>query len=150
MFSGTGRAVVLARLIGNYRSCIGLEILESLYGLSTLVQHEYERDIHPKLQQQVRGESQTNDDLEDHSGLAFHHVSMTDFDWSDGQICFANSTCFDDALFQHMTTQAEKLQSNSWFITFTRRLVSPVFEMIHMEKLDMSWGEATVYLHRRV
>jgi hypothetical protein len=43
-----------------------------------------------------------------------------DFDWSDGDVIFANSTCFDDALIAAMTARAEALKPGAIVVTFTK------------------------------
>ena len=45
---------------------------------------------------------------------------MLDVDWSDGDVVFANSTCFEDDLMGSMARQAEKLKPGTYFITFTK------------------------------
>ena len=49
---------------------------------------------------------------------------------SDGDICFANSTCFDDDLMKAMSEKAELLQPGAYFITFTKPLTSTQFEIL--------------------
>lgn len=48
-----------------------------------------------------------------------------DFDtcnWSDADVVFANSTCFDDALMRNLATTASCLKKGSIFVTLTKRL----------------------------
>ena len=46
--------------------------------------------------------------------------SFLDFDWSDGDVVFANSTCFDDELMMDMSKKAEKLKAGALIVTFTK------------------------------
>lgn len=43
-------------------------------------------------------------------------------DWSDGDVVFANSTCFDDSLMRRMASAATALKKGTFFITLTKRL----------------------------
>jgi len=76
--------------------------------------------------------------------------SFLDFDWSDGDVVFANSTCFDDELMSAMGRQAELLRPGSMFITFSKALPSGCFEVIEKKRYKMSWGPATVFIQRRL
>jgi hypothetical protein len=46
--------------------------------------------------------------------------SFLHYDWSDGDIVFANSTCFDDTLMENMSKQAESMRPGTFFVTFTK------------------------------
>ncbi len=46
--------------------------------------------------------------------------SFLDFDWSDGEVVFANSTCFDDELMLGLSKAAEKLRPGAIVVTFTK------------------------------
>lgn len=46
--------------------------------------------------------------------------SFLDFDWSDGDVVFANSTCFDDELMMDMSKKAERLKAGAIIVTFTK------------------------------
>ena len=48
-------------------------------------------------------------------------------DWSDGDVVFANSTCFDDDLMVAMAQKALQLRPGAVFVTFTKGLSSPHF-----------------------
>jgi hypothetical protein len=69
--------------------------------------------------------------------------SFLDFDWSDGDVVFANSTCFDDSLMADMSVQAERLKPGAFFVTFTKGLTSKKFEVLERKRYRMSWGPAT-------
>ena len=58
----------------------------------------------------------------------FSQGSILDEDWSDGDVVFANSTCFDDDLMEKMAKQATTLKAGAYFVTFTKGLNSPDFE----------------------
>ena len=59
------------------------------------------------------------------SGVEFVHGDAIDFsvcDWSDGNVVFANSTCFDDALMWKLAKAATALKKGAIFITLTKRI----------------------------
>ena len=82
--------------------------------------------------------------------IEFFCESLTSFDWSDGDVIFANSTCFSDTLMSEMADMAEKLKENAIFITFTKALPSELFEVTKKIRYKMSWGPATVFYHRKL
>ena len=65
-------------------------------------------------------------------------ASFLNTDWTDGDIIFANSTCFDDELVARMAKQAEHLRPGSLFITFTKALGSEAFEILERKRYCMS------------
>ena len=75
---------------------------------------------------------------------------LGDCPWADGDVIFANSTCFDDELMEGMSREAEKLKPGAYFITFTKGLSSEKFEVLERKRYKMSWGPATVFIHRRL
>lgn len=50
---------------------------------------------------------------------------------------------------QQIAEQAESMKPGSIFISFTKSIDSPVFNVVYRERFNMSWGPATVYIHRR-
>lgn len=76
--------------------------------------------------------------------------SFLDYDWRDGDVIFANSTCFDDDLMSRMAAQAALLSPGAIFVTFTKALPSNRFELLERRRYRMSWGPATVYIQRRI
>ena len=136
--SGTGRAIVEARLMADFKSCRGIEILNGLHLAAAKIVEEFSEDSHKE-------------------NLAYAHEndmnvvegSILDLDWSDGDIVFANSTCFNLELIDQISILGEKLRPGSIFITFTKGLTSEAFELLDKSRLKMSWGPATVYIQRR-
>ncbi|CAB1109286.1 unnamed protein product [Ectocarpus sp. CCAP 1310/34] len=75
--------------------------------------------------------------------------SFLEYDWSDGDCVFANSTCFPEDLMDALARQAEELKPGSIVVTFTKGLDSTAFEVLSKRRFEMSWGPATVFIHRR-
>ena len=80
----------------------------------------------------------------------FVHGDLTVEDWSHATMCFANSTCFDDPLMKRIADKAELMASGTFFITFTKKLPSEMWEVLEHESHRMSWGSATVYIQRKL
>jgi hypothetical protein len=45
---------------------------------------------------------------------------------------------------------ANNLKPGAIFVTFTKGLTSPMFEVLERKRYKMSWGPATVFIHRRL
>ena len=137
--SGTGRALVEARLLADFDQCIGIELLNSLHEKAVQVVGDFDK---PKYRK-ILSHSVPSKDIRVYEG------SILEEDWADGDLIFANSTCFSPDLMSRMGEQGEKLQPGAYFITFTKGLTSKAFELLEQVRLKMSWGPATVYIHRR-
>lgn len=135
--SGTGKAVFVARFLYDFDSCNGIEILEGLHNAGIEVVHRYNRYF-----KQLLLHTTDND-------VVLKHGSILDLDWSDGDLIFANSTCFDENLMGRVSELAERLKPGSFVVTFTKGLESPAFEVMERKRYRMSWGPATVFIHRR-
>ena len=75
---------------------------------------------------------------------------LSDGDWTDGDIVFANSTCFSRDLMNSIAVKAGKLKSGSIIITLTQQLNNPELKMFKERQFAMSWGPATAYFHVRI
>ncbi|CAM9320572.1 unnamed protein product, partial [Phaeothamnion confervicola] len=137
--SGTGRALFVARFTQDFSRCVGIELLESLHGAALGVCERFNRHF--------RGYLSTT--RPQHA--AVYHGSFLDVDWRDGDVVFANSTCFGEELMDGIRKRAALLKPGSIFISFTKDLQAPgTFEILDKKRYRMSWGPATVYVHRRL
>ncbi len=81
-------------------------------------------------------------------GIALDEPAATD--WATADVAFACSTCFSASLASALCETASAMRPGSFFIT-----TSVVFddaegwECVDESLQAMSWGEATVYIHRR-
>lgn len=138
---GTGKAIVAAAILHNFDQCIGFEILEGLFSVSLDMQASYN----------TRGKSKLTD-REFDTFCTFLHADFLDIkakDWRDGDVVFANSTCYDDELMNKIAILALGMKKGSFFVTFTKRLPSNDFAVLEHTMERMSWGEATVYIHQK-
>ena len=72
--------------------------------------------------------------------------------WSDATIIFANSTCFSIEMMNNIAEKANKeCQSKTIIITFTKKLnkLNKDWEIRDGFRRLMTWGIATIYVHRR-
>lgn len=136
---GTGKPVFAAALLHDFDCCIGIEILEGLTGVCTKVLNNWKRAVRHKCSRQ-----KFNMDIR------FIHGDATCIDWwSDADVVFANSTCFDDDLMTKLANRADLLKPGAFFITTTKRLPSEQFVLLETTKMPETWGRATTFIHRR-
>jgi len=136
--SGSGNAVFGACLCHNFQATYGIEILSSLYKISQKAFNNW-IDIRQNLSQAKRA-----------TNLSFHIGDALLLDWSDGDIVFINSTCFDKDMMQQFGKLAGRLKYGSYVITVTFKLPSKVFELVSSFEADFSWGKGIVLIHRRL
>ena len=135
--SGTGRALFVARLTHDFARCVGIELLSGLHASGRRAERRFRRFVLPLL------DSTANNDVD------LCHGSLLDVDWSDGDLVFANSTCFSEQLVSQISERAERLKPGAFVITFTKPLTSPAFDIVEKKRWNMSWGAATVFIQRR-
>ncbi|KAJ1449541.1 S-adenosyl-L-methionine-dependent methyltransferase [Pelagophyceae sp. CCMP2097] len=135
--SGTGKAVFIARLLYDFRECRGVEVLQGLHDAGAAVAEAFRGDT-----AQALWTRQPQD-------VDLQCASFLDVDWSDADVVFANSTCFDEDLMSAMSRQAESLKPGAYFVTFTKGLSSDAFDVLERKRYRMSWGPATVFIHQR-
>ena len=128
--SGTGRAVFAACLTQDFGICVGVEILSGLFSRSQMILERYNQHFRGRLHFGASHE------------VRFYHSSLSELDWSDGDVVFANSTCFDDALMQILSDKAELLRPGAVVVTFTKGLTcrQGKFELLERKRYKMSWG----------
>jgi len=137
--SGTGRGVFTASLINDWSKLQGVEILEGLYQAGVDVQARYERDF-----------KASRTDAEKKQHISFVHGSFLEVDWSDGDLVFANSTCFDEELMNEIAKQASTLKDGAFVVTLTKSLKADYLQLLYSKQHTMSWGYATVHIHKKV
>ena len=136
--SGTGKPALAAALLHDFDQVHGIEILDGLYRISLEIQGVWEKKIVPLLS-----------DKKAQTKIKFTRGDATLMDWSDATCVFANSTCFDDALMKGLAKKADECKVGTFCITFTRKLPSEKWEVLEHESHPMSWGHATVFIHRK-
>ena len=143
-----------------FERCWGIEILESLQNVSLnlkAVYDTYTSEVESSEYEQVFGWPSA-------SASRFDVVLGDIFaiEWADADMIFCNSTCFTAVMMENIYQNAIKCKKGSWFVTMSKRLpnaekINPgeiPRENLHWEfilaiKLQMSWGKATVNLHKK-
>ena len=148
--SGTGKPVVAAAILHNFDKCFGIEILEGLYSMSLDVAAAYASKGVARLTEQGRS-FVTELQMVRGDMLAINTESKDaiEEDWTDGDIVFANSTCYDDELMLKISNAAVGMRKGTFFISFTKRLPAPDFKVLEAELHPQSWGAATIYIMQK-
>jgi len=161
--SGTGKPCVAAAFLHPFDLVAGVELLPGLHQASEALTKEFESKGRSLLASEAvacaASASSSNawgkeGAVLPETAMAFTLGDATDLvgglDWSDGDLVFANSTCFDDALMNSVAVAAQSLRKGAIFITFTRRLPSANFGLLEYKIYKMSWGGATVFIHQKL
>jgi SAM-dependent methyltransferase len=136
--SGTGKAVILAALLWEFKKCIGIELLDSLYNASKEVKDTFEATIRPKFKQALGDREVT-----------MIHGDILQANISDADIIFMNSTCFQDDLMAALEQKLEEVRPNAQIISLSKPLRSPAYYQYKHKMYDFSWGQATAFYHRK-
>jgi hypothetical protein len=125
--SGLGLPVFMAAFLGSFNKCVGIEILKSLSNISNKGKKVWD----------------SNYLLQYKTEIEFYNGSLTDlslYDWTQGDIVFANSTCFDDNLFLFIESVCDRIKPGSYLVTLSQSINLPaVLELAAELRLDMSW-----------
>jgi SAM-dependent methyltransferase len=134
--SGTGKAVILAYLLTNYSSCVGIEFLKPLHDEASAILHKFRHEF-PTLYSNKRP-------------IKLVHDDFLDYDFSDAAVVFTHSTCFTDELWEELVKKFELLKPGTVVITVTRTINSIFFEQLKSKEYGMAWGRATVHIYKRL
>jgi len=141
--SGVGKGVIAAVLLHEFDKCYGIEILSSLHNFALEAQGKWDElkvsAAELSERQRATAITFTNGDF------ASSAASLADVD-----LAFANSTAFDENVMKTLARAVEAMRPGSLVITFSMKLPSAAFEVVAKFFHCMSWGEATVYIHRRL
>lgn len=146
--SGTGKTVMAAALLHTWRECCGIELVEGLYDSSLELLERWhdglpympkgQKKIQYKLSPEVRA-----------TPINLLQGDVLEVDWSDADVVFSCSTCFEDDLMAQISKRAEKLKPGSIVVTCGQRLQSDAFGVIDESDMVMSWGPSRVYIQQR-
>ena len=117
----------------------GVELVDALYNASAEVLERFNKEVRPTIAQEL-------DDRE----IKMIHGSIVDIDFSNVDIVFMNSTCFQEDLMLAMEEPLSKLKPGSKVITLSKTLRSPQFEQYKQQMFEFSWGQATGFYHRKI
>ncbi|RLN51892.1 hypothetical protein BBJ29_005765 [Phytophthora kernoviae] len=131
--SGTGKAVIAASLVHPFDQAIGIELLEPLVHCAEKRKTSLEKLKSPLLK----------------TDIDFITGNLLTTKWEGGDVVFCHGTCFNDKEWAEISLAAEKLKQGAFFISTSHVLRTGLFEVVKSLNFAMSWGTATVYIHRR-
>lgn len=136
--SGSGRAVMAARFVGDFQECIGIELLGNLHDLASSVKSLYKFQYQHKLI---------------HRNVQFICSDLLDCQWwTNGTIIYVPNLLYDENLKAQIAEKATKLRPGAYLIclkTFQSPEFNNVFELVKERLVAMSWGESNVYIYQR-
>ena len=139
--SGTGKALLAAALLGNFSECIGIEILSSLHSISLGLIEEYNDEITQHLLQ--------NSNLWTNMPIIRSILGdICKVDWKNASFIFVNSTCFSREMLEFVSEV--EVPVGTIALSLTRGLTGRSWASLEIVDKIMSWGEATVYIQRKV
>jgi len=131
--SGTGKAIIAAHLLNNFQKYVGVELLKGLYDESLEVLNEYK-----KLSEQ-------NCD-----NIVFENDDFLNTDLHDGGFILINHPTVDRNIFKKLEQKMKKeLKTNTIIITTIRQLEDKCFQELWSKKYKFSWGDSTIYVHKK-
>lgn len=137
--SGSGKAVILASLFGNFSKLTGIEIIKELLQESKRILARFDPEVRPILptdrQEQV---------------IDFVNADFLEYDFSDADVIFAHSTCFYDELMLALERKCATLKKGTKILLVTKTFQSPLFRFIKSGEYPMTWGKATVNFYEKV
>ncbi|CAN0299581.1 unnamed protein product, partial [Ectocarpus sp. 12 AP-2014] len=140
---GTGKPVFAAAAMHPWHRCIGMEILGDLHGICLKALERWEGGLRHKV---TVGETKGGT-----AEIEFVRGDFTVLDWSDGDVVFANSTCFGDNLMKKLAQGAAALKEGAIVVTMTDPVPSPAFEVLEETVMNQAGRCATTcYIQRRV
>ena len=95
--SGTGRPVFAAALLSDFSRCRGIELVPELHQEADMHLERYEEKL---LANYSLDDYYTNQRRR--QTIEFIQGDILEVDWSDGDVVFANSTCFDRELMERL------------------------------------------------
>lgn len=136
--SGSGKAIFAAVLAVDFRCAVGIEVLARVHEASMRVLRRYRRLVEPVLSSPAL--------------IKLYHGSFLapEFDWTDGDLIFANSTCFAEDTLLAISAKAIALKPGARVVTFTTALRTAWLRVLLKRRYLMSWGPATVFVHQKL
>lgn len=151
--SGTGKPVFAAALLRPWERCIGIEILEPLYLVSEEIKEYVWNTGLPYL---IPGNKQTQYRIPVQARKIDIDLICGDINepsivnWKNIRFAYACSTCFDEHTIEKMANvTATNMVPNTYLVCSSVELEHKAWEPVHSLSAHMSWGLATLFIHRR-
>lgn len=130
-----------AALLHPFAQCKGIEIVPGLFELSEQLKTTYDAEFPAK-------QDAAPDLFPAVPQVSFELGSFFEIDWSDATMVFANSTCFSREMMDRIGSSP--LPIGTFAITLTKPLTGYEWRLLENYKKNMSWGQATVFVQKRV
>ena len=132
--SGIGNTVIGSYLIGNFKRCIGIEILDSLYKISEIAKKRT-MDIYPKNTCKIQ----------------FKHGNMLNFNFSDGDVLLFCCPNKDDNIRIEMENKFLDIKNGAIIISLIHSFNNKNdFYLITSRMVRSTWGETPMYIYKRI
>lgn len=135
-------------MIYPFNSYVGIEYLENLHNIAVNIKEKFDENLKIlRIEHEDLVPKFTNE-----QNIELICGDFLTYDWKEASFIFANSTCFSPDLMLSLSKKAEELPIGAVFVTFTKRLpcLSDNWEINSGFRRLMSWGIATVYVHRKI
>jgi hypothetical protein len=168
--SGHGNVCIQAALIHPFKSCIGIEFLSPLHKMAMRLKNKYDKNIQNILRENSVSEKWLfnnhirNNSISDLNGdynsrlqfimpeVNYIKGSFFENDWSDANMVYVCSTCFSKDIVDEIFEKSIFLKKGSFFVNTDQEMPEHLkehFESITPFQRLMSWGVATIYIHRK-
>ena len=145
--SGAGKPIIAMSMMHKFQKLIGIEFLENLSNLSKDVKKNYDKTINDKFDKNKQLFS-----FEQPNEIEFIRGDFFQQSWENANVIFANSTCFSMEMIDNIAKKANKeCKSGTIIITFKKKLnkLNSDWEIKDGFRRLMTWGIATIYVHKR-
>jgi SAM-dependent methyltransferase len=131
--SGNGRVLLAAATASSVQKAIGIEILEPLH-VQALANHQEWDRLNLDSSQTV---------------FDFKCADFTkDTQWMEAQLVFLHATVFEAELMKVLNELCSQCREGTIFVVVTKRLEATNIRTVGEMRLEMDWGQATVYVQR--
>ncbi len=132
--SGIGKAVIAATLVYPLQKSVGIEKLETL--------HNCARQQKQKLILETCDESFAE-------RIEFIYADFLQCELKEADLVFINSTAFIGDSWEKIARHLQQLKKGSQCISISKKLPANEFKLELKTPVEMSWGVAFAYLHRK-
>lgn len=145
--SGSGKVCLASAILGNFKKCIGVELLGNLTALSDSIKDIYEYMI-----------KNSDDDLlnirknKNFTKLEFINNDLLNYDFSKDSIVFTNSTCWGEDMLKKISIKAEQMKKDNIIINTDQQLYLNSKSWLKLKPINikMSWGVAKTFISKKI
>ena len=137
--SGTGKAIVLAALLGSFSRLIGAEFLSDLVETSRSVLARFDAEVRPTLAPEQQGQR-----------IELISSDLLSINFSDADLVFTHSTCFESKLLEAMGQKMVDLKKGAKVIGIGRRIPSDHLNLLSRTTIALDWGSTFGVLYERI